>query len=414
MVHQFSCNELLRVSSFWCQVADWSWLSDRKRQLSERAAINEQQLKASQAVAASRKRARESKKSASSSVPSPSSSSSSSSSLTVCGSIGTSRGVDDPTVAVALRKLIGIGAFVPSHCVQPITEYLRGDSAFLLANLDFEEDDCIQKLNKISTALSDSSSAQSISSDAVESWVASAQDAVVRSVMKSLVGGSRRLQKALQTLGVLSPSNLRVWRLMPDVLLEKLVAEDPNLESIMLTRLRSGGERGRGGGGGMQQQEEEGEVTGEEFSIEWVKWMCGVCEDMRDSPSAPWIDKFVCEADEEDEEADDDAGDDGGDDCDTEWVSVSDGINHVGSAVRCYSLSEDYWDEGWVTHYLPPTEEEPAALWKVRGFRSGELTASSVDRSDGKCTVWGKGRWTVDLDHDELADAIALHAAATP
>ena len=394
--------------SYVCQVEDWSWLSDRKRQLSERAAINEQQLKAAQAAASSRKRARELKKGASSPAPSLSESaspSSSSSSLAVGGSIGTLRGVDDPTVAAALRKLIGVGLFVPAHCVQPVTDFLGGDSALLLANMDFEETDCVQKLNKISEALADSSS-QSISSDAVESWVASAQDAVVRSVMKSLLGGSRRLQTALQSLGVRSPSTLRVWRLMPEVLLQKLVAEDASLQSIRLTR---------GGGGGDQQQEEEEVATGEEFSIEWVKWMCGVCEDMRDSPSAPWIDRYVCEVDEEDEEVEEDAvGGDKEDDSDSEWVAVSDGSNHVGSVVRCYSLSEDYWDEGWVTHYLPPTEEEPSALWKVRGFKSGVADASSVDRSELRCTVRGKGRWTVDLDQEELADAIALHTAAVP
>ena len=217
---------------------DWSWLSDRKRRLSERAAINEQQLKASQAAASSRKRARELKKSASSPAPSQSentspsssSSSSSSSSLTVGGSIGTSRGVDDPTVAAALRTIIGVSSFVPMHCIEPVTKLLRGDSVLLLANLDFEEAGCIQKLNNISVALSDSSSAQSISSDAVESWVASAQDAVVRSVMKSLLGGSRRLQTALQSLGVRSPSTLRVWRLMPEVLHQKLIGEDACLQ----------------------------------------------------------------------------------------------------------------------------------------------------------------------------------------
>ena len=55
---------------------------------------------------------------------------------------------------------------------------------------------------------------------------------------------------------------------------------------------------------------------------------------------------------------------------------------------------------GVVIGYLPATEDEPVALWKVRGNRGvGENTTGSPA---GKSV----GMWSVDLDEEELNDAI--------
>ena len=326
------------------------------------------------------------------------------------------RGMDDPSVMSALMdpELV-IESLVPKCFLEGLKLYLGGNAMHLLADMDFETPDCIRDVNKsilscisssssstvtTPTTLSSSSSStlQLVSTDALEMWVASAQITLVVAVMKALLGGCGRLQRALSSLGQRTPENLRVWNSTPESLYKRLLEYDPGLSSIYLSRLR------------------EGVCLREMFSLDWVRWMCTVCEDMRSSQSMLWLIHYTVDADEEESNEGDENGEEEVvvDDNENLWLSVPDDSNHIGSTVRCYPLSDDYWDEGEVIGYLPPDEEEPLPLWKVTGIRRSMITssASGSNVKSSKSTNDSK-IWTLDLEKEELIDALALYSALT-
>jgi hypothetical protein len=348
-----------------------------------------------QAAASSRKRARESKKKG----IVPPADQAAVVDLTInetsCNSVEI--GLNDSTIASALREQLHIDTFVPDCWLHSLTQHLGGNSSLLLADLDFEDPLCLKKIDEIHKASSSSSSSSSsppqvLSEDSLEAWVASAQTCVVQTIMKALHGGCRRLQRALHTLGQHAPSNLRAWRLMPELLYQRLLEADPGLATTCLTRCKG----------------PSGEEVTELFTAEWVQWMCGVCEDMRQSPSLLWMDRFNYDDEDDDEDEDEEIADDA---AESGWIYVNDGSNSVGCAVRCYPLSDDYWDDGIVTGYLPPDEDEPTALWRVQGDRVSKPPSATEGAESDPGSSSSRKRWTLDLEEQELADAQARHAS---
>jgi hypothetical protein len=361
--------------------------------LSERALENQQQALERHAAASSRKRAREVKKKGIDPPAEPTAALG----LTVDGNSADSVevGLNDSTVAAALREQLQIDEFVPGCWLHPLTQHLGGNSTLLLADLDFEDPLCLKKLDEIRKASSSSSSSsppQVLSEDSLEAWVASAQTCVVHTIMKALLGGSRRLLKALRTQGQRAPSNLRAWRLMPELLYQRLLEADSGLATTCLTRRKGPSNE---------------EVT-ELFSAEWVQWMCGVCEDMRQSPSLLWMDRFNYDVDDDEDEDEDEEINNAGD---SGWINVNDGSNSVGCTVRCYPLSDDYWDDGIVMAYLPPDEEEPTALWRVQGDMISKCPNAAEGAASDPGSHSGRKRWTLDLEEQELTDAKARQAS---
>ena len=385
--------------------------------MSERALINQQQQQEAAEAASSRKRARVAKKKGAGAgveveveEPSPNSARGAATGLSTgagnvldvspTGCIG----LRDSAMAAAMKERIKMDSMVPENLLHCVVQYLGENSVLLLASVNFEEPEVIAKINSIHAASPSSSSSSSSSSsathsvifeDSIESWVACAQASVMCTISQVLFGGSRRLLAALRSLGQRCPSKLRVWRLVPHVLYKRLLEHDPGLGALCLSR-------GRGSEGAL----------GEPFSEEWVRWMCGVCEDMRSDPLVLWIDHFSYQ--EEDEEAEDnDVEEVKEEEDDEDWVFAAAEGNFVGSRVRCYPLSDDYWDDGVVIGYLPPTDAEPAALWRVRGERGSvkpNTTTDTTQAGDGS-EEGGKKTWTADLDEIELSSAIALHIA---
>lgn len=321
------------------------------------------------------------------------------------------RGMDDPSMISALMdpRLV-IESLVPKCWVEGLKHYLGGDAMYLLADMDFETPDCIRDVNKsilssmtssfsststtpsvpsASSSLS-SSSSRLVSIDALEAWVASAQITLVVALMKALMGGCGRLQRALSSLGQRTPENLRVWNLIPESLYKRILEYDPGLSSISLSRLC------------------DGVCHREIFSLDWVRWMCTVSEDMRSSQSMLWLIHFTID-DEDTNEIEENVV---VDNYENLWLSVPDGSNYIGSTVRCYPLSDDYWDEGQVVGYLPPDEEEPVPLWRVTGIRRGVFSTSESNLDSSKGTDNSK-IWTLDLEKDELTDALALYSGIT-
>jgi hypothetical protein len=174
------------LSQLFPQVTDWSWLSDRKRALSDKAQINKQQKKEAADLTASRKRARDLKKNGGI-IPEV---------VEVMvdahvgqsGSAAVGIGINDPAVAAALKSGdLGIDSLVPTCWVPSLVQYLGSNSVILLAELDFEKPETIKDIKElaskphpVSTDLtigtaSVSVSGASISEDSLEAWVASAQ-----------------------------------------------------------------------------------------------------------------------------------------------------------------------------------------------------------------------------------------------
>jgi hypothetical protein len=175
---------------------------------------------------------------------------------------------------------------------------------------------------------------------------------------------------------------------------------------------------------------DEGAASIEVFSVEWIRWMCGLCEDLRisndENMSLLWMQTFSYgdggddsedESDDDEEEEEEEGDSDG-------WLFEAHANEYMGRTVRCYPLSDDYWDEGLIVGYLPPTEEEPMALWKVKGVRKGvgevlglELGAEEVadkpstDSSSSSssssveinaASIVKPKMWSIDLEEQEL------------
>ena len=387
------------------KVVDWSWLVDRKRGLSEIALINQAQKKEATELAAARKRIRDLKKNKvlSGGTGPPVVENNIVSDCDQDGSMSspvpaTTRGMNDPAIVAALNtKNLVVDSLVP-ECWVSVLKDLKVDSVLLLADLDFEEPECLSRFNNASASSSTSSSSSShesvakvISIAALEAWVSTAQSALFGEIMKALLGGCRRLQSALYFLGQRSPLNLRVWKSMPEILYQKILDRDPGLGGVSLSRI----------GVGVQIREL--------FSVEWVCWMCTVCEDMRETQSVLWLPNYSVDEDENDEE--EDQGEVVVDD-DSGWTYIADTANHIGSKVRCFPLSEDYWDEGQVVGYLAPDEEEPMALWRIKGVRKGTAFIPSNSDSTSSSTITESNMWTLDLEENEVNDALALYIVA--
>jgi hypothetical protein len=92
----------------------------------------------------------------------------------------------------------------------------------------------------------------------------------------------------------------------------------------------------------------------------------------------PWAENFTAANEEEIEggssqQEEDEVADDATED---EWVRDPSQSEFIGRRV-CISVGDGFWEEGTVVAFLPATEEEPLALWRVR-------LDDQLDREGGK------------------------------
>ena len=303
------------------KVHDWSWLTDRRRELSEKALMNQQQEREAAAEKAARRRERAAQKRGTAApvevegaaaavaagggsdddevvfVGSSSSSSSSSSrskptapappgntySAMLAADLHLDAAVDAALRATSLHGLVD-DAYLPA-----LVAFFGGhDSALLLAALDFDEPQVLDGINALACtdtadtagaagATSSSSSSFSSSSssslppgahspqplpvDMLETWVVNAQHTLVRTTMRVLCGGCCRLKVALAKVDKTRyPGQLQTWHALPADLHSRLLREDPWLANVRLVR-------------GNEVQP---------FSLAWVQWMTRTCDDIRD------------------------------------------------------------------------------------------------------------------------------------
>ena len=64
-----------------------------------------------------------------------------------------------------------------------------------------------------------------------------------------------------------------------------------------------------------------------------------------------------------------------------------------------------YWEDGTVVAYLPPEEDEPMALWKVRLDARPTVAAAAADRNSGGGEV-GDDRFQ-DMEELEVVEAMS-------
>lgn len=91
----------------------------------------------------------------------------------------------------------------------------------------------------------------------------------------------------------------------------------------------------------------------------------------------PWAENFTAANEEEIEGSSIQEEEDGADDAtEDEWVRDPSQSEFIGKRV-CISVGEGFWEEGTVVAFLPATEDEPLALWRVR-------LDDQLDREGGK------------------------------
>jgi hypothetical protein len=425
------------------EVTDWSWLTDRRRELSEKARMNQQQEREAAAEKAARKRERAGGKSATDggdddddddvvfvggSQAEPSAAAAAAAAAPAIAVAPASPAGHDFSAMLAADLYMDVAleatlrattmdGLVDANFLPALVAYFDGhNSALLLAALDFYEPRVVDAINAVVAATSSSSTSSSssapqlVSMDVLEMWVQTAQHQLMRSTMNVLCGGCRKLKAKLAKFDKIKyPGQL--WAVKPEKLHKVLLQHDPSLSNVRLTR---------------------GDIV-QPFSLGWVEWMVGTArgitygrrtEDVvswmkacrpdtdaararkaaKDAAAAgsPDSDTLAAEADvaeavdegfdeydpDDDDEEEEQEQDDDDDAFKKEgWLFGATDHPFIGHRVRVFVLSEEYWDEATVAAYLPPTDEEPMALWKVR-------------------LAIGEKKWAQDLEEHEVVEAM--------
>lgn len=394
-------------------VDDCAWLDERKKELSEKARINQAQKDEQEAAKQARKAAK-GKGKVEKAVPtgaSPSGSSVTDIGTTATPTSGgasnieaTRTGTDDGFTAMLRREITeqsSLEDLVPEGWRGALLNYLQvpedssGDVVMNLAQLQcsLKLRDAISSMH--SGAGSSSGGGSSLSLDQLESWIASAQAQVFHIVWRTICGGgSERLRCALHKLRIRVPKEFRVWRAAPEGLLQGLLDSDAELvDKISYTWA-------------VERDDKSAEATQQPLDVERVSWMCEV------SNAAlrlfAWMHhdglaQLVHE--EEQEEVDGEVEEGGGGVTEEErvaqeveegWIHTATAHRYLGQRVRVTVGSGHYWEEGTVVAYLPPEEDEPMALWKVH------VDASPADKK------LGRRERCEDLEEHEIVDAMIV------
>jgi hypothetical protein len=227
--------------------------------------------------------------------------------------------------------------------------------------------------------------------DQVQAWIEAARDAVVSCMWKCVCGGSSLLLCALHRADVLTLAAFAVWVHSPETLITMLSTIDPNISTMYLNDLLG--------------------VDHTLFDVQYVLRATQVCRKLLEE--YVWLGGYIdCEAMEiakmENEETSAQGEPEGGVDVlpecadgDDVWLYTKESCTAIGCRVRVYtsesqrgvddddddgdgdgddikihsafplhsgsksSPSTGWWEDGTVVAYLPATDDEPMALWRV-------------------------------------------------
>lgn len=378
-------------------VDDCAWLDERKKELSEKARINQQQKEEQEAAKAARKAAKDKGKSTAGATttaspgtaPPPTSSGSSEESKPA---------YECDAFTTMLLRLVAAEAqlddLAPHDWRGAVRSYLESDSGgdhevTRLARLE-----CSSKLRNAITSIRSESAAGTVtlSLDQLESWITSAQMQVFHIVWRCICGGgSERLRSALQRLRIRVPKEFRVWRSAPEGLLQGLLDFDVELVEQIACTWPVAGDNNTSSACRA--------TTTSALTVEKVQWMCAVSQAAQSL--FPWMNhdglaevvQNTGDQDPTEEDADADA-DPEADEGEEGWLYSTSAHAYIGHRARIV-VENGYWEDGIVVGYLPPEPDEPMALWRV-----------SVDASPEDKRV-GKQDRREDLEEHEVEEAIA-------
>jgi hypothetical protein len=228
-------------------------------------------------------------------------------------------------------------------------------------------------------------------------------------------------------LRIRSPKELRVWRTAPEGLLEALISSSKILSSSKLNRLKwpnlsatqielnKRSSRRKTKDPIPQQIEEATEIINKELNIANVKLMLSINDAFLSI--GPWVGSYVAPPSEGEGDEEEDEGGGDKDSFTSDWLLLPEASEFIGRRVSVpldegEEGGEGFWEDGTVIGYLPPTEEEPMALWKVRldNDDDEDEEGEGEERKEGEGEARSRSRFE-DLELEELMVAIRRHAS---
>ncbi len=356
LVYSHGSNVVHTIKSMLQGIDDCEWLTERKKELSDKAKENERQLRIKHEEQLNRKEKSRKKRnlsaaeSASDEVEDQSPNAN-----------GIAAAVDTKEVLLlSLQKSIATMAFdsedlawiqslsfvnvVPQDQCKLLNGALESDSMLNLALCP------PQQLYSVVNAID-----EQVMLEQVETWIESAQFSLLQYIWYEICGhGCERIRLTLKRLRIRCPKEILVWKKSSGDLLRGMFKLDAKLSMIPCKWV-------------------SGVVS--VVTEDLISWMIKVCSAV--VASLTFTHKYSDLID------DDDDNDDGGemiDGIEDDWKTDIVAHSFIGKRCRIpvrdmFSLPVDekvpcdgifFWEDGTIFGYLPPTDEEPMALWRVR------------------------------------------------
>lgn len=478
LVHRYGNNLIQSIRSLLTGVDDCTWLTERKKELSEKAKENAEQERVRQELAAARKRKRTgADENPSVSLPTSTSTkktrttkeskvqeteetqnaamssddvlflgSSPSAAVTVLNPtqqnakiVRLVSGKPIRTETLALFASLTLTTIVPSDCHDQLVALLQsfapgGASILTLACIASAEQLCEQLTTTASTPSTSTSSSSMTrlsvcSEEQVECWITAAQQTVLQHLWSLICGGgSERLRLAFKKLRIRNPRELLLWKTAVSGLHNGLLQIDQGLSSIPFFWAPSTETSSS------SSSSSSISFKGHGLSIESLQWTLALSEEVQSS--WPWLNQYSVLVDDEDSDAVAEEDETSWDDA---WETSATAHVYLGQTCRvlvrgdAYCDNEDddadeevggrqdiketvpllppgsFWEDGEVVAYLPATEEEPMALWRIL---LQEASPSSTNSKSSKSTQDVKKRYE-DMEAHEVAAALRRYAMKT-
>lgn len=398
LVHRYGPNLISTIRTLLTGIDDCAWLTERKRELSEKAKENQAQELAKKATRDAKKRRRddmgEESKMEEEQLPS-----SSSQAAAAAASKAKAR-----AKFAHLFDSFDYEEIIPEDHLAAVQELLQGSKSLLSL--------------AASTEIEVIAQAVSCSVDEVDTWVHQAQQLFMQVLWQHVIcgGGCERLLLALHQLRIRTPAELLIWKASPMGLFQALIQGDSALASITFI------------------WPENDICASSGWTPQHVQFMSAVCEDLM-THYGSWMKQFqeIVDFSQQAETAAA-VAEGSGSSWEDDWQMDATCHEYIGKRCRVVVRSEDnedeaeedeaddeeddksaadmklptgaYWEDGTVMAYLPPTEEEPMALWRVRLDENPKLKKKGAAAEDNA----REGRFE-DMEEHEVELAMARYPA---
>lgn len=381
LIYRYGNNIIETIKNILKDIDDkCEWLIERKKELSEKAKLNLEQKMEKEAKANERKRKqleKNNKKLANNDIVSDNEG----------DNIEKHKSEIDPYIMKLLNE-VNLDKIIPEEWQEAVYNLLNGKnkSALNFITLSLESEKICENIsekheNKIQ-----------LSVDQLDCWVENTKD-VILYIIWSLIcgGGSNRLRKVLRKLRIRNLEEILIWKNAPEGLLEGLISLDTGLKELRFNWCSE-------------------KIKEKHFiNIEHINWMCEQSEVLLKEFN--WLPSNYISITEEEGLIDNgenlkphEKPTEGEDE---EWITTPE-ENNVGRRVRLFVDREEgsnegfFWEEGVIIGFLPPTEDEPMALWRV------ELDECDFE-GISKSSTGKKDKVFEDLEEEEIQFSMELY-----